>query len=77
MVAPDDTITEIENLFGLSADQKSIKGSLVGDRYAILELMLEFAKRYNIKPMIEEYTLDLDGLHAAIARSEKKNQSRY
>ncbi|KAI9331772.1 chaperonin 10-like protein [Pilaira anomala] len=59
----------------LKPDQKSIKGSHVGGRYAI-ELMLEFAKRHNIKPTIEEYPLDLDGLHAAIACSEK-NQAWY
>ncbi|KAI8057479.1 chaperonin 10-like protein [Thamnidium elegans] len=66
---------EIKNPAAILTDQKSIKGSIVGGRY-VIELMLEFAQRHHIKPKIEEYPLDLDGLHAAIERCEK-GQARY
>lgn len=71
---PDSSI-EIKNTGALLTDQKAIRGSLVGGRY-VMELMLVFAQRHHIKPKIEEYPLDLEGLHAAIERCEK-GQARY
>lgn len=71
---PDSSV-EFKNPLEILGGQKSFKGSIVGGRYAI-ELMLEFAGRHNIKPQIEEYDFDLDGLHKAIERCDA-SKTRY
>lgn len=74
MGIPDSSI-EFKNPMEILAGQKTFKGSVVGGRYSI-QLMLEFAGRHNIKPQIEEYEFNLDGLHTAIERCET-SQARY
>ncbi|CAO3606698.1 unnamed protein product [Mucor fragilis] len=71
---PDAPVT-IQKTLPFLQNQLSLRASVVGGRYSI-SLMLEFAKRHNIKPMIEEYPLDLDGLHKAIDRCDK-SKARY
>ncbi|CAO3656801.1 unnamed protein product [Mucor hiemalis] len=75
LIGLPDSSVEIKNPTGLLVDQKAFKGSIVGGRY-VVELMLEFAQRHNIKPKIEEYSFDLNGLHSAIERCDK-SQTRY
>ncbi|KAG1469987.1 hypothetical protein G6F56_002939 [Rhizopus delemar] len=60
---------EFKNPIEFIAGQKSFRGSLVGGRY-VIQQMLEFAERHQIKPTIEEYDFTLDGLTKAIGRCE-------
>lgn len=71
---PDAPVTVHKPLPFLQ-NQLSLRTSIMGGRYA-MSLMLEFAKRHNIKSMIEEYPLELDGLHKAIERCDK-SKARY
>jgi uncharacterized zinc-type alcohol dehydrogenase-like protein len=66
---------EIKNVPGFITEQKKLRGSIVGGRH-IVELMLEFAERHDIKPMIEEYTYDVKGIEEAIERCAA-NKARY
>ena len=74
MGLPDSSI-EIKQPLNIIAGQKALRGGMVGGRY-VVELMLEFAQRHNVKPQIEEYSFDLDGLHEAIDRCDK-SKARY
>ncbi|KAI9262775.1 hypothetical protein BY458DRAFT_438927 [Sporodiniella umbellata] len=60
---------EFKNPIEFVSGQKSYRGAIVGGRHA-LQQMLEFADRHQIKPTIEEYSLDLDGLSKAIKRCD-------
>ncbi|KAI8083972.1 uncharacterized protein B0P05DRAFT_578471 [Gilbertella persicaria] len=70
----DNPIT-IKEVNGFLVNQKTFKGSIVGGRY-VISLMLEFAARHQIKPQIQEYPFDLDGLQEAI-KACHEGKARY
>jgi len=61
------------NVFSLIGGQHSVSGSPVGSPATITK-MLEFAKRHNIKPIIEKYSFDK--INDAIARL-RSGQVKY
>lgn len=75
MIGLPDKPIEIKDTVGLLAEQKAIRGSIVGGRNSI-ELMLEFAQRHNIKAQLEEYPLDIQSLEKAMQRCDE-GKARY
>lgn len=47
---------QIREIFPFLQSEKVFRGSILGGRY-IVELMLDFASRHNIKAAIEEYPM--------------------
>ncbi|KAI8370061.1 chaperonin 10-like protein [Choanephora cucurbitarum] len=74
MSVTSDPIT-FKDVNSFLVDQKTFKGSIVGGRY-IIDLMLEFAARHQIKPQIEEYPFDIDGIQEAIKTCDS-GKARY
>ncbi|KAI9481368.1 MAG: chaperonin 10-like protein [Benjaminiella poitrasii] len=71
---PDAPIT-FKNSMNFLVNQNVFKGSIIGGRY-VIDLMLEFAQRHNIRTMTEEYSFNLEGLEQAIERCDK-SLARY
>ncbi|KAJ8663740.1 hypothetical protein O0I10_000013 [Lichtheimia ornata] len=66
---------QIKEIFPFLQSEKIFRGSILGGRY-IVELMLEFASRHNIKAAIEDYPMTPDGIAKAVEDCEA-NKLRY
>ncbi|KAI9499710.1 hypothetical protein BDB00DRAFT_752919 [Zychaea mexicana] len=71
---PENPI-KISNILGFLQSQRVFKGAILGGRYMV-DLMLEFASRHNIKPAVTDYPMTPDGISQAIKDSES-NKIRY
>ncbi|KAG2219265.1 hypothetical protein INT45_000041 [Circinella minor] len=65
----------IEKVLANIANQKTLRGSVNGSRY-VVDLMLEFAARHNIKPAVVDYPMTPEGISKAIKDNED-NSTRY
>ncbi|ORZ00644.1 chaperonin 10-like protein [Syncephalastrum racemosum] len=66
---------EIKQIIPFLQSQRVFKGSILGGRYMV-ELMLEFAARHQIKPAIVNFPFSVEGLEKAVEESEA-NKLRY
>ncbi|KAI8377949.1 chaperonin 10-like protein [Radiomyces spectabilis] len=66
---------EIKDVFTLLNQQRGVRGCVLGGRHVITK-MLDFAAQHNIKPQIEEYGFNLEGLEKGIDRC-KTSKARY
>jgi uncharacterized zinc-type alcohol dehydrogenase-like protein len=70
-----DKPMEIKNAANLITAQASLRGAINGGRY-LTELMLDFADRHNIKPMVEEYPFSVQGIEESMEVCGK-SKARY